>query len=451
MSYTYTLPKSTSFSGVGLEGYCFGPLRQKDLEVFYVQSEKGHDTFMTSRKITRTYYILSGSGYFTIGDLRYEVSQGMLVEVPPKVEYSYSGKMTLLGIASPRWFSGNDTHTRWNPAVTQRDSSSLPGRESWLTRLVRLSIAGKSPVHFFLKVNRRLWYRLPSYVSSRKPARSYGTYVHALARKYDARQQAFSTCFLRNRPELELISRLLEKKSHGERLRVAVLGCSLGAEAYSIAWKIRSVRPDLQLTLNAVDISRQAVEFARRGVYSLASSDVTNTDIFERMTAAEKQDFFDMDGATAAVKPWIKEAIKWSTGDVGEPDVIEALGPQDIVVASNFLCHMSPPQAESCLVNIARLVNPWGHLFVSGIDLDVRAKVAGDLGWKPVHELLEQIHNGDPCLLAHWPWSYAGLEPFDKNRRDWQVRYAAAFQVVPSARSSSSRTENEKVVAVSNS
>jgi hypothetical protein len=76
-------------------------------------------------------------------------------------------------------------------------------------------------------------------------------------------------------------------------------------------------------------------------------------------------------------------------------------------------------------------VHPHGYLFVSGIDLDVRTKVAGDLGWHPLQELLEEIHAGDPCMKTFWPWHYAGLEPLNKKRGDWQHRYAAAFQLVP--------------------
>jgi 2-polyprenyl-3-methyl-5-hydroxy-6-metoxy-1,4-benzoquinol methylase len=56
------------------------------------------------------------------------------------------------------------------------------------------------------------------------------------------------------------------------------------------------------------------------------------------------------------------------------------LGPKDMLVASNFLCHMATADAEKCLRNIAQLVNPGGYLFVSGVDLDVRTKVALDLG-----------------------------------------------------------------------
>ena len=100
-------------------------------------------------------------------------------------------------------------------------------------------------------------------------------------------------------------------------------------------------------------------------------------------------------------------------------------------MASNFLCHMDEVSAEACLRNIARLVGPRGYLFVSGVDLDVRTKVADDLGWSPMQELLEEIYEGDPCMKTFWPWHYAGLEPLNKKRRDWKRRYAAAFQVLP--------------------
>ena len=119
-----------------------------------------------------------------------------------------------------------------------------------------------------------------------------------------------------------------------------MLGCSTGAEAYSVAWTIRSARPDLKLILQAVDISKQAVEVGRCGVYSLAAPQVTDTDIFERMTEAEMEELFDRDGDVMTVKSWIKEGINWHVGDVGELETVDALGPQDMVVANNFLCHM---------------------------------------------------------------------------------------------------------------
>jgi len=406
-------------------------LRQKDLEIYYIDVEKGHDMFMISKKITRTYYVLSGSGHFIIGDDKYDVSAGMLVEVPPKIEYCYSGKMKLIALSKPRWFSGNDKVTKWNPDVVGRAPTCSVGDSSFLTQLVRLRILGKSPVNAYLRLNQKLWDNLASSFTALSPMRSYGEFLHKLARIQGNRAQAFATLFFRNRPELKLIRRLLGRIPKGGELRVAVLGCSTGAEAYSVAWTIRSARPDLKLILNALDISPQAVEFARRGVYSLGESQFTGTQILEGMTAVEMEELFDREGDVVTIRSWIKEGIYWHVGDAGEPEITSLLGSQDMVVANNFLCHMDPSDAERCLRNIAGLVGSYGYLFVSGIDLDVRTRVARDLGWEPLQESLEEIHDGDPYLRRYWPCQYAGLEPLNKRRADWRTRYAAVFKLVP--------------------
>ena len=317
-------------------------------------------------------------------------------EVPPKVEYCYSGKMKLIAVSKPRWFSGNDTYTKWNPDVVRGDFTCARG--TWLTRLVKLRIFGKSPIGVYLRLNERLWNQLPASFTALSPIRLYGNLLHTLARINGVRGQA--STFLRNRPELELIRRLLEQRTKADTLRVAVLGCSTGAEAYSVAWTIRSARPDLKLNLHAIDISRQAVEVGKCGVYSLVASQLTSTDIFARMTGAEIDEFFDRDRDLVKVKSWIKEGIEWDVGDVGEPEILDTLGLHDIVVANNFLCHMDDLMAERCLRNIARLVSPHGYLFVSGIDLEVRSRVADDLGWTPLQDLLEEIHEGDPQMKS---------------------------------------------------
>jgi SAM-dependent methyltransferase len=124
------------------------------------------------------------------------------------------------------------------------------------------------------------------------------------------------------------------------------------------------------------------------------------------MSEEEMVNIFDREEDKIKVKSWIMEGVIWLVGDAGDPEILDALGPQDRVVANNFLCHMNPPDAEKCFRNFARLVSPRGYLFVSGIDLDVRTKVALDLSWKPVPDLREDIHDGDPDLRNGWPWEY---------------------------------------------
>jgi hypothetical protein len=85
----------------------------------------------------------------------------------------------------------------------------------------------------------RIWHRLPAFFRLSSPGQAVGKHVHGLVRPCDERRQSFVTFFLRNRAELELLRRLLERKASGSSLDITVLGCSKGAEVYSFLWTIR--------------------------------------------------------------------------------------------------------------------------------------------------------------------------------------------------------------------
>ncbi|WP_027557027.1 CheR family methyltransferase [Bradyrhizobium sp. Cp5.3] len=301
--------------------------------------------------------------------------------------------------------------------------------QSIFARAAKLRLFGKSPATAYLRFNKPLWEFIPRGLQNSNPVHAYGTWLQSLVRLSATREQYFGTFFLRNRPALELMRRIADKKPKGATLRIAVLACSAGAEVYSILWTIRSARPDLKVSVRAVDISQKILNFAENGVYASDTTGLVGSSIFERLTAHEMEHMFDWKGDAASVKPWLREGITWQLGDASSPELIRALGPQDIVVANNFLCHMEPPAAESCLRNIAGLLDRGGCLFVSGVDLDVRAKVARELGWRPIPELLEQIHDGDPCVRNDWPWKWWGLEPLNRSKPNWRSRYAAFFEV----------------------
>ena len=306
-------------------------------------------------------------------------------------------------------------------------------------------------IGLYLRQAGRIWNQLPTSFRRLSLGRAYGRHLHALVRLHAERRQWFGTFFMRNRAELELMQRLLDQRSYGSSVDITVLACSKGAEVYSLLWKIRSARPDLKVRMHAVDVSQQILTFAEKGVYSLNNGstisrvgdhrivtqldDVTytemdqNASIFERMTDKELQTMFAIQGDLASVRSWVKEGVDWLCGDAGDPDLIGVLGPQDIVVANRFLCHMAPATANRCLCNVARLVKPGGYLFVSGIDLDVRTMVARRMGWKPVTDLIRDVHEGDSSLRRGWPLEYWGLEPFCDTRSDWKIRYASVFQI----------------------
>ena len=318
--------------------------------------------------------------------------------------------------------------------MTERPPSQCVGKgeimqATLLDRMVNVTVFHKSPVGVYLRFWHWLWDHLPPSLTTLSVIRLHGNFLQTLVRMRAKRHQYFGTFFLRNRPQLELIRRLAAHEFTHSPLRISVLGSSNGAEVYSILWTIRSRHPHLQVILNALDISPEILALAQKGTYPLTIPELVNEPILERMTKDEVAQMFDLEDNTVTIKPWIKEDIQWHLGDAADPNILSRLGPQDIVVANNFMCHMYPQDAERCLRNIARLVSPGGYLFVSGIDLDIRTKVARDLGWVPVRDLIEPIHDGDPRVRADWPFEYWGLEPLTRNRHDWQVRYASAFQL----------------------
>lgn len=303
------------------------------------------------------------------------------------------------------------------------------GAHPLLSTVARLQVFGASPAALYLRLNRRLWRRLPSGINNSAPFRRYGAWLHTMVCLSARRQQLLGTFFLRNRPALELMRRLSDQRAQGATLRIAVLGCSIGAEVYSILWTIRSVRPDLNVELRALDISEEVLSFAQEGVYAPETSQLVGASIFERLTKAEMLEMFDWEAGRGRIKRWLREGIVWQCGNAADPDLIRVLGPQDIIIASNFLCHMASVQAEKCLSNIGLLGKPGSYFFVAGVDLDVRTKVACQFGWEPVSELTAEMHDGDPSIRADWPWEWWGLEPLDMRRPDWQMRYASAFRV----------------------
>jgi chemotaxis methyl-accepting protein methylase len=236
----------------------------------------------------------------------------------------------------------------------------------------------------------------------------------------------------------------------GTEVKLAILGCSKGAEVYSIVGALRLARSDLRYRVYGLDISEEILEFARQGVYALSEEspgsdgksgatsesvrfqtgrDQRGLSIFDRVSPIEMEAMFENEGDRVRVKPWLKEGISWHCGNVEDPNLISVLGPEDVVVASRFLCHMKPADAERCLRALARLVKPGGYLFASGVDLDARARVAKEMGWEPVKEMIKEVYEGDQTLRDGWPTQYWAIEPFQSTRRDWMSRYSSAFRV----------------------
>ena len=242
-----------------------------------------------------------------------------------------------------------------------------------------------------------------------------------------------------------MLIRLLDQSAKGLLSTWRFLGVAKGLKVYSISYAIRCARADLKLRLCATfgDI----LAFAETGVYSLGCHDDSGapnpgslarggdvaastsrdqpSSIFERMSFAEMKAMFDRNGDQVRVKPRFREGITWRLGDAGDPDLVGALGLQDIVVANRFLCHMHPKEAEECLRNLAP--GQAGRVLLRLRWLPCRAQQSRSEARVETRDGAK-IHEGDPSLRRDWPLEYWGLESLDQDRIDWKMRDASVFQ-----------------------
>ena len=288
-----------------------------------------------------------------------------------------------------------------------------------------------------------VWCRLPAGLRERGPFVMAGSWIHKLAVRFSGRSQSESTWFLRNGPLVLTIRDLVSDTfKYGEALRLCVVGCSTGAEIYSVLWAIRKARPDLRILPIGIDISESAIAKAKSRTYAVDDAELAGGLLQSRrepiLSEESMSELFDRDGHNLKVKEWIAKGVQWEIGDARDPAIVEKLGRQDVVIANNFLVHMKEPEATACLHNILQLVKPGGFFVCRGVDLDIRERAVRQFRLSTIQLRIEEIHGAAPGLDArrYWPWKYYGLEPLDKKRRDWIQRYSAVLQVPQESRPS---------------
>ncbi|MFA5927135.1 MAG: cupin domain-containing protein [Patescibacteria group bacterium] len=98
--FVLDIPSLVSFSREGVDGFSFG-VQSQNIEIDYIDSKSGHGGKVVSDILWHYYYILDGSGEFIIDDETFPVSQGQLIEIPPKHTFDYRGRIKMLLIMNP--------------------------------------------------------------------------------------------------------------------------------------------------------------------------------------------------------------------------------------------------------------------------------------------------------------------------------------------------------------
>jgi len=154
------------------------------------------------------------------------------------------------------------------------------------------------------------------------------------------------------------IPQLFAGKAAGAAIRIWVPGCSTGEEAYSIAMLLRErmeeLKENFKVQIFATDIDRDAIDYARAGVYpSSIVADVSP----ERLAH-----FFDEeqpDGNTYRIHKTVRDMLVFSEHDLIKNPPFSKL---DLISCRNLLIYMGAELQKKLMPLFHYALNPGGIL-----------------------------------------------------------------------------------------
>ncbi|MDR3584002.1 MAG: CheR family methyltransferase [Desulfosporosinus sp.] len=160
------------------------------------------------------------------------------------------------------------------------------------------------------------------------------------------------------------VSGLIKHRSGQERrLRVWSAGCSSGEEPYTVAMLIDQMLPEVKnwdIRIYGTDINLQALEKARRGVYTKWS--------FRGTSDALRDRYFEPAGqGTYAVKARFKDMVSFSYLNLATDDYSSILNTQemDVIFCRNVMMYFTPRMIQQVIQRMHHYLVEGGWLIVA--------------------------------------------------------------------------------------
>ena len=195
------------------------------------------------------------------------------------------------------------------------------------------------------------------------------------------------TWFFRGHATFELlrehVARLRQPRQSGAarpQLRILSLPCSTGEEPYSIVMTCldQGWAPD-QLLVDAVDLSRRALEAAASGEFGLRSFRETTPAALSAQTH-----YFQRENDVFRLSDQVRTIVRFRQGNAAGPLVFGEAAPYDIIFCRNLLIYLHEPARQRLCNHLHTLLRPGGLLFVGHAEplwqLDSRFEIAPPVG-----------------------------------------------------------------------
>ena len=170
------------------------------------------------------------------------------------------------------------------------------------------------------------------------------------------------TSFFRNPEAFEVLKtkvlpKLIDERSRHEPVRIWVLGCSTGEEAYSIAIAFSELCADVgrevALQIFATDLNAASIEKARAGIYS--------KNIAQDVSPERLRRFFTEEDGSYRVRKSIRDVCVFARHNVlTEPPFSR----MDMITCRNLLIYLDSEMQQRIVPILHYALLPWGYLWL---------------------------------------------------------------------------------------
>jgi chemotaxis protein methyltransferase CheR len=160
----------------------------------------------------------------------------------------------------------------------------------------------------------------------------------------------------------ELLPRWLEAKKNGGRLRIWSAGCATGEEPYALAMvlaeALERTGSKVDARILATDLSPQALEHARGGMYALERMGGINDERRRRWFLRGEGRYEGF----ASVHPRLRELVTIQPLNLLHDWPMR--GPFDAIFCRNVVIYFDKPTKQRLFERYAGLIEPGGYLFL---------------------------------------------------------------------------------------
>lgn len=201
----------------------------------------------------------------------------------------------------------------------------------------------------------------------------------------------------------DVFPKLFEVRRDVRSLRIWSIGCSNGAEPYSIAIIVRELLgeklDDWSISITGGDISEKALSAARAARY--------NAWTLRTMGPEDRAKYFDHDGTHWVLKREFRSMVRFERQNILA--LLSATPPlewaaYDLILCRNVLIYFSPQQAIETTSALARCLSPEGVLFLGHAEASLAVEPAL---WQSSYMLPTEFVQALQPAAAPQPWVYA--------------------------------------------